>query len=122
MTTKNQNVPYKIYLTEEEMPKYWFDLRPCLLYTSLEELPAGLAVLVNQNDLAAGLGDLDGGGKARGARADDYRLRFSHASSAHLPKPFWVSTFMPARTGAVSYTHLDVYKRQDCTWEASVIA
>ena len=65
----------------------------------LEELAAGLAVLVNQNDLAAGLGDLDGSGKARGARADDYRLYFSHASSAHLPKPFWVSTFMPARTG-----------------------
>lgn len=31
MTTKNQNVPYKIYLTEEEMPKYWFDLRPDMI-------------------------------------------------------------------------------------------
>ena len=31
MTTKNQNVPYKIYLTEEETPKYWFDLRPDMI-------------------------------------------------------------------------------------------
>ncbi len=28
MTEKNRNIPCKIYLTEEEMPKYWFDLRP----------------------------------------------------------------------------------------------
>ncbi|MCL1849039.1 MAG: TrpB-like pyridoxal phosphate-dependent enzyme [Clostridiales bacterium] len=28
MTNKNQEVPYKIYLSEEELPKYWFDLRP----------------------------------------------------------------------------------------------
>jgi len=28
MTNKNQEIPYKIYLTEEEMPKYWFNLRP----------------------------------------------------------------------------------------------
>ena len=24
---KNQNVPYKIYLTEDEMPKAWYNLR-----------------------------------------------------------------------------------------------
>ena len=28
MTNRNQTVPYKIYLTEEELPKSWFDLRP----------------------------------------------------------------------------------------------
>ena len=28
MPNKNQEIPYKIYLTEEEMPKYWFDMRP----------------------------------------------------------------------------------------------
>jgi len=34
MTNKNQ-IPYKIYLSEEEMPKQWFDLRP-----DMKELPA----------------------------------------------------------------------------------
>ena len=24
----NKNIPYKIYLSEEELPKYWFDMRP----------------------------------------------------------------------------------------------
>ena len=28
MPSKNQEIPYKIYLTEDELPKYWFDLRP----------------------------------------------------------------------------------------------
>ena len=28
MTNTNQEIPYKIYLSEEELPKYWFDLRP----------------------------------------------------------------------------------------------
>lgn len=28
MTNKNQAIPYKIFLTEDELPKYWFDLRP----------------------------------------------------------------------------------------------
>ena len=30
MTNKNQEVPYKIYLTEDELPKYWLNLRPDL--------------------------------------------------------------------------------------------
>ncbi len=34
MTNKHQ-IPYKIYLSEEEMPKQWFDLRP-----DMKELPA----------------------------------------------------------------------------------
>ena len=30
MATKNQEIPYKIYLTEEEVPRHWFDIRPDL--------------------------------------------------------------------------------------------
>ena len=42
----NENIPYKIYLTEDEMPRTWYNVRadmkvkpaplrnPCLLYTS----------------------------------------------------------------------------------------
>ncbi|MCL1805567.1 MAG: TrpB-like pyridoxal phosphate-dependent enzyme [Clostridiales bacterium] len=30
MTSKNQEVPYKIYLTEDELPKYWLNMRPDL--------------------------------------------------------------------------------------------
>ncbi|MDR0470061.1 MAG: TrpB-like pyridoxal-phosphate dependent enzyme, partial [Peptococcaceae bacterium] len=26
----NNDVPYKIYLAEDELPRYWFDLRPHL--------------------------------------------------------------------------------------------
>ena len=29
-----KNIPYKIYLTEDEMPKYWYDMR-----ADLKELP-----------------------------------------------------------------------------------
>jgi tryptophan synthase beta chain len=28
MTQKNQEIPYKIYLSEDELPKYWLNLRP----------------------------------------------------------------------------------------------
>jgi len=28
MTNGNQEIPYKIFLTEDELPEYWFDLRP----------------------------------------------------------------------------------------------
>jgi tryptophan synthase beta chain len=28
MADKNQEIPYKIYLTEDELPNYWFNLRP----------------------------------------------------------------------------------------------
>ena len=43
---KNRGIPYKIYLSEDEMPRYWYNVRadmknkpapllnPCLLYTS----------------------------------------------------------------------------------------
>mgnify|MGYP001542206911 CR=1 FL=1 len=24
---KDRNIPYKIYLTEDEMPKYWYNVR-----------------------------------------------------------------------------------------------
>ncbi len=27
MSNENKNIPYKIYLTEDEMPKYWYNLR-----------------------------------------------------------------------------------------------
>jgi len=53
MTTQNQSIPYKIYLTEDELPKYWFDLRPDMVNKPAPILHPGTLAPCTVDDLKA---------------------------------------------------------------------